>query len=290
MFRFTIIWIAALLLLISCSSNNSEQRAIVEEWLGKEIVIPNDLKFQIQDTPINYDFNNADFKIVTYIDSTGCTNCKMRLKDWDAFINYCKSFVDLDVNFLMIIESDDYKDVKSLIRHNDFLHPVVFDKNGKYNNNKINNEDLYNTFLLDRDNKVLAIGNPTVNPKIRDLYLKIIRKDIGNYNENYSSYCKKLQCDRLVRSVGVVHQGDTVRRYFRIIQELNNSEIQGISTSCDCITSDYDIVRTTKGTVININLEYVVDSVPGFFKKWVDIYYYDVPEPENIVIYGYNNL
>ena len=33
----------------------------------------------------------------------------------------------------------------------------------------------FQTFLLDKDNKVLAMGNPILNPKIKELYLKIIR-------------------------------------------------------------------------------------------------------------------
>lgn len=33
----------------------------------------------------------------------------------------------------------------------------------------------FHTFLLDKDNKVLAIGNPIHNPKVKELYLKIIQ-------------------------------------------------------------------------------------------------------------------
>lgn len=145
MSRFTIIWIAALLLLISCSSNNSEQRAIVEEWLGKEIAIPDDLKFQIQDTPINYDFNNADFKIVTYIDSTGCTNCKMRLKDWDEFIGQLKVKNELDLNFLMVVKNSNTSKVYKILKNDKFSHPIAIDLHNIFSkNNSIFNKIEYN--------------------------------------------------------------------------------------------------------------------------------------------------
>ena len=33
----------------------------------------------------------------------------------------------------------------------------------------------FQTFLLDRNNRVIAIGNPIYNPKVKELYLKIIK-------------------------------------------------------------------------------------------------------------------
>ena len=33
----------------------------------------------------------------------------------------------------------------------------------------------FHTFLLDKSNKIIAIGNPIHNPKIKELYLKIIQ-------------------------------------------------------------------------------------------------------------------
>lgn len=33
----------------------------------------------------------------------------------------------------------------------------------------------FQTLLLDRNNRIVAIGNPVHNPKIKDLYLKIIQ-------------------------------------------------------------------------------------------------------------------
>ena len=33
----------------------------------------------------------------------------------------------------------------------------------------------FQTFLLDRNNRVIAIGDPIYNPKVKGLYLKIIK-------------------------------------------------------------------------------------------------------------------
>ena len=60
---------------------------LVREWEGKEIQFPSNSVFTIQgkDT-IEYSGDNSDYKIVTYIDSIGCTSCKLQLQNWKDFI------------------------------------------------------------------------------------------------------------------------------------------------------------------------------------------------------------
>ena len=89
----------ALTLLASCSLKNKEQQDIVTEWVGKELIIPDNLQVQVGDTPIDYDFDDADFKIVTYIDSSDCTGCRMMLPLWNKFINELKAREDVNLNF-----------------------------------------------------------------------------------------------------------------------------------------------------------------------------------------------
>ena len=54
---------------------------LVQEWSGKEIKFPSRSVFTIQgkDT-VDFDFEDADYKVVTYIDSVGCTSCKLNLE------------------------------------------------------------------------------------------------------------------------------------------------------------------------------------------------------------------
>ena len=43
----------------------------------------------------------------------------------------------------------------------------------------------FQTFLLNKNNKVMAIGNPILNPKIKELYMKIIQgEEIVKANED----------------------------------------------------------------------------------------------------------
>ena len=57
----------------------------------------------------------------------------------------------------------------------------------------------FQTFLLNRNNKVLAIGNPIHNPKIRELYVKIIRgESIAIENESKDIKTEVIRDDKQV--------------------------------------------------------------------------------------------
>ena len=69
----------------------------------------------------------------------------------------------------------DEKELQSIFRNNGFHHPVFIDKEneiGKINNFPSNPE--YQCFLLDKDNKVIMVGNPSLNTGIWTLYKRVI--------------------------------------------------------------------------------------------------------------------
>lgn len=54
---------------------------LVSEWSGKEIVFPNDMEFTSLGNDTNYLFKN-EYTVMTYVDSIGCTGCKLKLPQW----------------------------------------------------------------------------------------------------------------------------------------------------------------------------------------------------------------
>lgn len=80
--------LCVLALFSSCKESEKDKIArLVEEWEGKEILFPARSVFTIQgkDT-VNFSFVDADYKVVTYIDSVGCTSCKLQLPRWKQFM------------------------------------------------------------------------------------------------------------------------------------------------------------------------------------------------------------
>jgi hypothetical protein len=56
-----------------------------------------------------------------------------------------------------------------------FDYPVWIDTEDSFNGtNKLPDNSIFHSFLIDRQNKVAAVGNPFENPKIKELYLNML--------------------------------------------------------------------------------------------------------------------
>jgi hypothetical protein len=66
----------------------SEAEKIIKEWTGKTILFPENLscKWFDKDT-ICPDLLNKPYKLLIYVDSIGCIDCKLRLSIWKDFIS-----------------------------------------------------------------------------------------------------------------------------------------------------------------------------------------------------------
>ena len=79
-----IIIILGFVVFASCGKSNKDKSfSLLQKWIGKELSLPARSVFTIQgkDT-VEYPIQNT-YKILTYIDSTGCTSCKLKLAEWE---------------------------------------------------------------------------------------------------------------------------------------------------------------------------------------------------------------
>ena len=77
--------------------------------------------------------------------------------------------------FLFAFHPKNKKEISFLLKRDRFLYPVFIDEKGGFDAlNHLPSDVNFQTFLLDSQNKVIAIGNPVHNKKVRDLYLQII--------------------------------------------------------------------------------------------------------------------
>ena len=164
------------LFLSSCwkSTPKEDIKKIVQEWEGKEIIIPEGIKFRTlgRDTLCS-DVWNKPHKIFTYVDSIGCTSCNMGLHEWKAKILLCQQ-QQIDVEFIFAVYSSDFRRFEADILISMFDYPIIYDYHNDFE--KLNHFPPvpYRTFLLDKDNKVQIIGSPINNPKMWELYKSVI--------------------------------------------------------------------------------------------------------------------
>ncbi|MDR3246445.1 MAG: hypothetical protein LBT50_08440 [Prevotellaceae bacterium] len=77
----------AILVLFSCQGNETPE-AITKKWTGKTIKFSDEKPVHLyaKDTARYGDDVKKPYKILLYIDSTGCTSCKLRMNIWKKLI------------------------------------------------------------------------------------------------------------------------------------------------------------------------------------------------------------
>jgi hypothetical protein len=111
------------------------------------------------------------YKVLLYADSTGCLDCKFKVFAWKQLIHETDSLFPNQVGFLFFIQPKDKKELQHILKWNRMDYAVFIDEDNIIN--KLNHfpEQLqFQCFLLDKDNKVVGIGNPVLNPQIWELY------------------------------------------------------------------------------------------------------------------------
>ena len=110
--------ILSILALTSCKESRKDEIArLVKEWDRKEIRFPEHPVFTIQgkDT-VDFSFRDADYKVVSYVDSIGCISCKLQLTNWTAFIQEVDSLTNGTIPFVLCLHTADVKEMKRIVR------------------------------------------------------------------------------------------------------------------------------------------------------------------------------
>lgn len=271
-------------MLYSCSGNSNKDmfRLVVEEWQGKQIVLPDDMTDFL--TGDGIDLSDADFTILTYVDSTGCTGCKMKLPLWKEFLNSIDNVSDSDVQFLMIVYPSDIKELRYNLIHNEFDYPVYLDDANKVSNAyTFPEETILQSFLLDKNYRVIVVGNPVFSSEIAKLYKGIIlgQMSVETKTRNIVSV------DNSRVSLGNLHQGETRSHEIVFSNQGNDTvRIAKVISSCECtelsLPKRYIPPKSDMKTV----LQFTGDTITGDFERSVHIYYSDFEYPTVITVSG----
>lgn len=174
-----IYWMVTVLMVgpIACKNGKkASAEKLVMEWIGKEIVFPpfSNCTYLGEDASCP-DLSNAPYKILVYTDSVGCTSCRLNLTVWKAYIKEVDTLARGNVDFLFYFQPKNKKELKYLLKREKFEHTVFIDEEGEISRiNRFPKGMEYQSFLLDRENKVLSVGNPVLNMKMWEIYKQLI--------------------------------------------------------------------------------------------------------------------
>ena len=273
-------------MLASCEESREEAMLrLVNEWNGKEIKFPVHSVFTIQgkDT-VDFEFCNANYKVITYIDSVGCTSCKLQLPRWKKLVGEVDSITNGSVPFLFYFHPKDMKELRYLTRRDDFEYPVCFDEKDELNRlNRFPSDMTFQTFLLDKDNKVVAMGNPVLNPKIKDLYLDVIKekKETGQATNVTSA-----SVNQTVLDFGSFPQLEKQEKSFVLTNTGNGLlVIQDIITSCGCTKVEYSKEPVRPGGTLEVKVIYEAEKAEHF-NKTVTVFCNTKDSPLRLTVKG----
>lgn len=157
------------LLLLGCVPKKTNYEIIVNRWLNRNIEFPSSLSCNVHGKD---SLLAADFKILFFLDSIDCV-CKLNLYQYQALIEKCQQD-SLNVVPIILIATSDFEKLNEEIVSRNFSYPIFYDFDNEFN--KINELPpyLFQTFLLNEENKVQLIGSPIGNSKMWELYKKTI--------------------------------------------------------------------------------------------------------------------
>lgn len=286
MMKFGKIVLLLCLMTIACNNSNNEIIKLVKEWNNKKVLFPKQMTFTIlgKDTVDTFPFE-SEYKIVSYSDSIGCISCKLKLRQWMFFIEELDSLTEHPVPVLFFLYPKNEKDMRHILIENNFDYPVCIDHSDNFGRlNMFPSEMRLQTFLLDKDDKVVAIGNPIHNPKIKELYLKII---LGNKMPKRANV---LQTDvQLSEALVDMDKFDWHKEQEAVFTIANTGisplAIIDVTTSCGCTSVEYDKEPVKPGSKIELIVKYKADE-PGHFSKSIKVFCNADESPLSLRIIG----
>lgn len=258
----------------SCQNNKkNELTGYMNEWMEKVILFPSSSSFWINGCEEIHKVQNSTYSIVSYIDSIGCTSCKLNYAKWDQF---CQELHIWDVPVYLYIHPNQQKQTTEirtyLYRHKQSFWACIDLQDSLNVLNHFPSETAFQTFLLDKDNKVVAIGNPIHNPKVKELYLKIIKGETIGQENTSKQIMTKAVVDKSFIQMGSFDWQEEQKAAFTLKNTGNKVlVIQDIVTSCGCTTVSYSKEPVQPGKEVTLEVAYKAEH-PGYFDKTVTVY------------------
>ncbi len=234
------------------------------EWIDKEVKFPILLHWSNDGVDTVNVVNTSRLKIVSCIDSTGCMACRSHLPLWNQFISEIDSITDCQVATMIFLYPHRVYDVVYMLRRDNFRYPVIVDSYDSLNTlNHFPNEEEFRTFLIDEDNRVLLIGNPVLNPKIKDLYIRTICERFSLESLSVIPDDKGME-----HNFGKFPYSESMSTQF-ILRNYTETPvlIDSVFTSCECTIASIDKFSLEPNESVNVSVTFKADKPEQFMRE-----------------------
>ena len=276
--------ILILTIIVTSCAQNDKARVMehVGQWFGRHLHLPTHIIDALTGDTIS--MSDSEFTILTYIDSLGCTRCKMKLHRWNEFLGSLDSITESDVVALMVIHTSDSRGIRYQLKIDGYEYPSYIDSTDIINkHNAFPSELMLQTFLLDSSHHVIAVGNPVYNNRIANLYRDIISG--GKIVTQAGSIGIMVNVRSL--DIGDIHLGETANHNF-VLKNVSGDtvNIRKMISSCDCTVAEVENTLIVPGDSATIYVSFKEDSITGRFNRTVHVFYDQFTNPTKLEITG----
>lgn len=183
---YKLLYILSSVLFVFCACNNNRVENEIRNLFGRQITFPTGyVSLSYHDSLSVDSLLTKDIKMVSYIDDLPCTSCGVRmLRSWAEEVKE----IDPEVAYVIVVQTQE-KDV--LFENFDSMRlscPLMYYDTPVFGEvNKLDVLARNKTFLLNRENRIVLVGEPFNNEKLFHLY----RKTIASLKEEYTHERKK---------------------------------------------------------------------------------------------------
>lgn len=208
----------------------------------------------------------------------------MQLDRWKDFIHEVDSLTDGAVPFIFCLHNPDVKEMRRITWKNEFQYPVFIDEMGTFDAlNHFAVNMTFQTFLLNKDNKVVVIGNPIHNPLVKELYLE---KLVGKEFERLKAIQTELALDKTEIDFGAFSMGEKKEGLFLLTNTGQNLlVVYDVITSCGCTKTEYSKAPARPGEALELIVRYEADEI-GLFNKSLTVYSNASGSPHKVQVKG----
>ena len=264
------------------SRNRGDTSRVAYEWEGKEILFPGNVPCfvlgKVALPELCYEIFEREFKILLYVDSAGCSDCRLKLLEWQQLIVEAEVLFPGKVGFLFYFQPKSIEEMTEVLLANDFDYPVFIDANASIDSlnhfpqpsqvrlSRHPQAALNTCFLLDKDNKVLDSGNPTVTPRVWESF----KYEIEAGNKTDPKIITTVEVEKTVHDFGSVRKDETNKAVFTITNVGDKPlVISRISATCGCINVSWNKQPIPSGNSTTIQTEINLAEVGSFSKNLV---------------------
>lgn len=161
--------------LLSCRDNYSAEGA-VKKLYGKKITINWEGMISVSDSSGYEIYAKCPYKIIAKFENEVCTPCFVN--HLEACQKFLKTFPKDSLAYLCMVPANK-EDVLDKINIEDFSDLCIISDPTEYYSSKNRIGDytsFFQTFLLDSNDRIMLVGDPLRNNRIKELYNKTIKR------------------------------------------------------------------------------------------------------------------